>query len=557
MAGHRVLICSNVYPPHFVGGAELVAHQYARGLLRLGHRVLVFAGDTQGRRRRHTVWREAHEGVPVVRVSLGEQDFNPAFATFSHPDLDREFLAVVDEFRPTAVHAHNLNGLSAGVLLAARSRGLPTVLTLHDHWGFCLRNTLIKRPGEICRDYRRCADCLPFISDGADRRLPVRLRNDFVATALGAADLLVSPSRYLAERYVEAGFAPERIVTIPYGIDVARFAHLRARPTPDRPRFTFVGFFGEHKGLSVVAEALNHLEPLKGRFHVALVGEGELLEPLRRHVREGGWERWVSLPGKIDNARIDGVYAETDVLLLPSIWPENHPVTITEAMVSGIPVIASRIGGIPEMVEEGVTGFLAEPGDPRHLAAQMARFIENPDLARALGATAAERMADNTVERRLAEYLARYGAASSASGPDTRSRPLVVCLGTRFSPECASAMEAIARTEIEPRFVMREWIDDGVLDQAALAWAVDATVDVRDVAAMAGAGLPLLVPAAAPELRRLCVTANCGLYYADADEAAACLAFLLTNGSARETLARNAALEATATGRGRAAPGFR
>lgn len=557
MTAHRVLICSNVYPPHFVGGAELVAHEYAKCLVRLGHRALVFAGDTRGRRRRHVTWRESYDGVPIVRVSLDSTDFDTAFASFSHPDLDREFVSLVEAFRPTVVHGHNLNGLSVGVLPAARSRGIPTILTLHDHWGFCFRNTLIKRPGEICHDYRRCAECLPFISCGADRRLPIRLRNDFVATALGAADLLVSPSRYLADRYGEAGFAPTRIATIPYGIDVARFAHLRERPAPTRPRFTFVGYFGEHKGLSVVADALAHLDHLKGRFRLALVGDGELREPLRQQVQTGGWEPWVSLPGKVDNARIDGVYAETDVLLLPSSWPENHPVTITEAMASGVPVIASRIGGIPEMVEEGVTGFLVEPGDPRHLAARMATFIENPALSRALGATAAARMADNTVERRVTQYLASYDAVGGTPGPDARPRPLVVCLGTRFSPECASAMEAVARTEIAPRFVMREWIDDGVLGQAALVWIVDATVDVRDAAAVAGAGLPLLVPAANAAMRGFCAGASCGLYYADAEEAAACLAFLLTSGSTREALARNAARQTMGPGLGRGVPGRR
>ena len=102
--------------------------------------------------------------------------------------------------RPTAVHCHNLVGLSGGVLHTARARGVPTVVTLHDHWGFCHRNTLIVRPGEICADYRRCAECLPFVSDGADRRIPIRARNDFLAVELGLADLLVSPSRYLADR---------------------------------------------------------------------------------------------------------------------------------------------------------------------------------------------------------------------------------------------------------------------------------------------------------------------------------------------------------------------
>jgi glycosyltransferase involved in cell wall biosynthesis len=86
-----------------------------------------------------------------------------------------------------------------------------------------------------------------------------------------------------------------------------------------------VGHFGEHKGLRIVMQALAHLGELKGRFELSLVGEGELLDEVRRHVSEHGWDRWVRLPGKVDNAKIETVYRNADVLLLPSIWPESAP----------------------------------------------------------------------------------------------------------------------------------------------------------------------------------------------------------------------------------------
>ena len=510
-------------------------------LSRLGHRVLVFAGDTRSHRRRHTTWRDSYEGIPVVRASLGGEDFSPEFVNFSHPDLDREFIALVDEFRPTVVHCHNLVGMSAGVLHSARARRLPTVMTLHDHWGFCHRSTLIKRPGEICADYRRCAECLPLVSDGGDRRIPIRARNDFLAVELGGADLLVSPSRYLADRYLLAGFPPERLWTIPNGVDVGRFARLRERPAPSLVRFAFVGHFGEHKGLRVITEALAHLGDMKGRFELSLVGEGELLAEVRQHVSDHGWDRWVRLPGKVDNANIETVYGSTDALLLPSIWPENQPVSITEAMAAGIPVIASRIGGIPELIENERTGFLVAPGDALQLASKMRAFIENPDMLQAYGLRAAERMAENTVERRVAEYVARYDAIGSASPSDSTGGPLIVCVGKRFSPACGAAMAALSRTAEEPRFVMHEWIDDALLARAGLVWVVDDEVEVRDVVAMAGRGIPLLVPTACPDLHRLCVDGNCGLYYGDEHDAAACLEFLMGNRRTLERLGRNAA----------------
>jgi glycosyltransferase involved in cell wall biosynthesis len=540
---HRVLICSNVYPPNFVGGAELVAHQYAKCLAQFGYRVLVFAGETRSARPRHAIWRDSHEGIPIVRTSLIGEDFRPEFVSFSHPDLDADFVALLDEFRPTVVHCHNLVGLSGGVIHSARARAVPIVVTLHDHWGFCHRNTLMKRPGEICQDYRRCHECLPLVSDGDDRRIPIRARNDFLAVELGAAGLLVSPSRYLADRYLAAGFPLERMSIIPYGIDVARFARLRERRAPPRVRFAFVGHFGIHKGLRIMTEALTHLRDMRGRFELSLVGEGELFSEVQQHVSTHGWDPWVRLPGKIDHARIERVYRDTDVFLLPSIWPENQPVSITEAMAGGIPVIGSRIGGIPELVEDERTGFLVEPGDPRHLAARMRSFIENPNMVRQYGTQAAERMTENTVERRVAEYVTKYDALGSAAAVDPYSTggPLVVCVGKHFNDASAGAMASLAPMAVEPRFVMRQWIDNVLLARAALVWVVDEDVDVLHVVAMAAHGIPLLVPAACTELRRLCVDFNCGLYYGNEREAIACLEFLMANRRTREGLGRNGA----------------
>ena len=84
----------------------------------------------------------------------------------------------------------------------------------------------------------------------------------------------------------------------------------------------------------------------------------------------------VRFTGKIGNEQIDGILQNTDVLILPSVWPENQPVTILEAMASGMPVIGSRIGGIPELIDDGVTGYLFNPSDATDLAAKMTLLME-------------------------------------------------------------------------------------------------------------------------------------------------------------------------------------
>ncbi len=154
---NRVLVCSNYYPPTFIGGAELIAHQQALTLRELGWEVVVFAGDPPGKAARYTRRRETFEGLRVHRVGLAQADFDPEFANFSQPAVEREFEAVLDAERPDVVHFHNLIGLSIGLIRVARRRGLKTALTVHDHWGICHNNTLMKRDMEICTDHTRCA----------------------------------------------------------------------------------------------------------------------------------------------------------------------------------------------------------------------------------------------------------------------------------------------------------------------------------------------------------------------------------------------------------------
>jgi glycosyltransferase involved in cell wall biosynthesis len=217
-------------------------------------------------------------------------------------------------------------------------------------------------------------------------------------------------------------------------------------------------------------------------------------------------------------------------------------------MAAGIPVIGSRMGGIPELVEDGVTGLLCDPGDSTALARAMAACIENRGLVSALGARAAEEMRANTVERRVQEYLKVYEGEPDL-GRVSRGRPRVIaCIGERFPEEGARVIARLARDRWpdRPRFVMVEWADETLLAGAALLWAVDGSADPGLVAAAARRGLPILVPAGSEELQRLCLEGNCGLYYEDEDEAVACIELMLQNEAARCALGRNAAAYARA-----------
>jgi glycosyltransferase involved in cell wall biosynthesis len=401
-----ILTCSNAYPPNFIGGAELIAHQQARRMYERGHRVIVFAGDPQASAERHSIREDRYQDLPVFRVNLHHADYSSEFVNFHHNRIEEHFVGLLNRFSPDVVHMHNIIGLSAGMIHLARRRGIRTVVTLHDHWGFCFKNTLIRREGLICDDFSACHECMPQISDGADRGIPVRMRKDYLALQFSEVDFFISPSMYLAEAYVRAGVPASRIRVIRYGIDTEKLGEVTKEPGKGRVRFTFIGYFGRHKGVQVLLEAARHLD--NKAFSIDLIGGGELENELRAQVDRSGLSSIVTFRGKVENERIGEVFHTTDVMVLPAVWPENQPVTITEAMATRTPVIASRIGGIPELVDHGRTGFLFDPGNAQDLANRMREFIDRPALIRDFGENAWPVIRENSLARQVDKILANY-----------------------------------------------------------------------------------------------------------------------------------------------------
>jgi glycosyltransferase involved in cell wall biosynthesis len=550
MTAPRVLFCSNYYPPAFVGGAELIAHAQARTLAERGWHVAVFAGDPSGRTARHALRRDTHEGLCVHRIGLTAADLRPDHLNVVNPTLDGAFAAVLEAERPDVVHFHNLAGLSVGFIGLARRRGIRTVLTVHDHWGFCFKNTRLKSETDVCRDHTRCAECQPFFVDEARGLLPVRLRGDFVRMQLEQLDAIVSPSEYLAVAYAAAGFPRERFHIIWNGVDVARFARIEKTPS-DRPRFAFVGHLGRHKGLRTLLDALALL-PTGVAFLLHVVGEGEEQARLADGVHRLGLGDSVRFHGLVGRERIDEVYRETDVLILPSIWPENHPVTITEAMASRTAVLASRIGGIPELVADGESGDLFTPGDARDLAAKMLAFIREPERARRLGDAGFRRIADDTLANQVARLEAAYGAAAVARPSPGQAVRVFACAGGRIDVACGWAMNALAR-QGDPRwrFVLADWLDDDTLRRALALWVVDPGAGLECVVRGLRLGVPLLVPERATELSGLATEGRCGLTYRDVFEAIRCLEALAEDTAVRRALgAQGRLLAARAARRG-------
>lgn len=533
----KIIICCNAYPPHFIGGAELIAHQQVKTLRDFGHDLIVFAGDIQGQYKRHSIRHEIYDGLTVYRVCLTSEDYSSDHINFFHKEVEEHFKKVLDEFLPDIVHFHNIIGLSVGLIHIAKQKGIKTVMTLHDHWGFCLKNTIIKHNYEICRDFNQCARCMPSFSDENGNVLPIRMRQSFISLQFEDIDVFISPSRYLAEAYVSAGIPARKIRVIWNGVNIPKFADVLKTKNSGQVRFTFIGYFGLHKGIHILIEALQFLN--KNKYILNLVGDGELLVEYKNKVQNMGLNDSVRFWGKIKD--ITDVYEQTDVLILPSICPENQPAAITEAMAAKIPVIASNSGGIPELIDDEKTGLLFETGDAQDLARKMSNLIHNPEKIELFGECAYQKIKANTSDNQVKKILELYDYTDKSNVEQIGKHNLIICYGNHINCEDSDIINIFSKNlgNENCRFVMFDWLQDDQVSSGVMLWVVDKSIDKKSLLPRLKCKLPLLVPEENGELKQLCKTYNCGLYYQTPYEAEEVLLCLLRDGRIRSIIAAN------------------
>ncbi len=315
-------------------------------------------------------------------------------------------LALVDAFRPDVAHLHNVHHQLSGALFEAlRERAVPVVQTLHDFQWACPVYTFL-------RDGSPCTEC------GHGRVFPaVRHRcqsGSLARSVIAALELKVgqwrgwmdcvarflAPSRFLADTLVAHGLPADRMETLPNCLRADMFP---SEPGERGASFLYAGRLSAEKGIEVLLEALESAPGLTLR----VAGTGPLEEELHRRAQPLG-DR-VRFLGHLDEVSLRGELARARALVVPSTWYENQPYVVLEAFASWTPVIGSAIGGIPELVRDGETGFLVEPGSAPALADAMLRL--QPREAQTLGRAARREVTerfdpDSHLDRLLAVYEA-------------------------------------------------------------------------------------------------------------------------------------------------------
>lgn len=463
--GRRILFAVHGFPPRATAGVEVYCFRLARALLARGHEVRVLTAVHDLGATPYAVRRRVHQGVEISEV-VSVHARGTLEATYEDPALGQAAREVLEEFRPEVVHVQHLLNLGTGVLHEARRLGAPVLLTLHDYWLSCPRDGLRMRENlDLCRemDHARCAICLrssPYLVPPLQRRLAGRARAaglgglvhrlhdraprfaetllhllrhtpgasadlatgmDRRAVRLRAAledvDRVLAPTAFVRDRALEFGVDPRRLMLRRIGVVSGP---CRERAAGPRPRLGFVGTVAPHKGVHVLIDAFRGLSGEASLdVHGSLSVYPSYADRLRR---AASGDARIRFHGAFPEGGQGPVLATLDALVVPSLWWENSPLTVLEGLAAGLAVVASRTGGVPELLEDGARGILVAPGDAGALQAVLADVVAGRRLGDALPPAPLASVDDEA--RDLAElYESLLAAREAGRSEPVRSSP--------------------------------------------------------------------------------------------------------------------------------------
>lgn len=394
----RILVAHNHYQQH--GGEDAVFANETALLDEAGHEV-----------HRYEVHNDA-----IASAS----DKVRAFLTTPYSRAARKrFEAKLDAIDPDVVHVHNYFPLmTPAVFYACTARGIPVVHTLHNFRMMCA-NGLLLRDGKVCE---KCVSGSPFWA--AAHRC---YRDSFagsvaVARMIGAqrrwgtwhrhVTRFIALTQFERAKFIEAGVPPEKIRIKPNFVPdpSARKPSSASR----RSGALYVGRLSHEKGLHTLIDAWRELSiPLR------IAGDGPLLTELQERAPDN-----VTFLGRLPSAQVHAEMGHASLLVMPSNWYEGFPVTLVEALACGLPIAASRIGSLQELVSDGENGFTFEPGNVGDIVRTVRRAFDDRKALVKLSRGARAMYEDNyTADRNLEQLVAIYAEACASQSALSTGRP--------------------------------------------------------------------------------------------------------------------------------------
>ncbi|MFY7698271.1 MAG: glycosyltransferase [Legionella sp.] len=401
----RILKIIHGYPPLYNAGSEVYSQMLCHGLANK-HQVDVLTREENPFAQDFALTRSQDPLDPRVtlyRINIPGEKYR---YRYQHPEVDTIVAELLTTTKPDIVHIGHLNHLSTSLVHEIAKQNIPIVYTLHDYWLMCPRGQFIQRNAApenqlwaLCdgQDDRKCAKhCYAGYFSGshhdADRDQTywtdwVARRMAHIRTILKQVTYFIAPSRYLHQRYIrEFDIPAQKMIYLDYGFDRVR---LQNRQRTANAPFTF-GYIGTHIPAKGIQHLISAFGLLKGVSQLFIWGRPNAqntqgLKAIVATLPEEVQSRIQWFPEYHNEHIVNDVFNQVDCIVVPSIWVENSPLVIHEALQVRLPVITADTGGMAEYVLHEKNGLLFEHRNINSLVEQMQRMIDNPQLARQLG----------------------------------------------------------------------------------------------------------------------------------------------------------------------------
>ncbi|WP_043713652.1 glycosyltransferase [Methylobacterium sp. 285MFTsu5.1] len=364
---HRVLIVNIYFPPHSIGGATRVVRdnvEYISSHYSSLFDLAVVASDV-GSNNPGEISVDSYGDIPVYRIGIESKHYMDWYGF--DEQMAAPFQQAIDRFNPDLIHFHCVQGLTATPVEVAVQRNIPYIVTTHDAWWISDFQFLIDEDGQL---HLPSSDHLASSSDVPLGRLASLARRRRLERLLAKATKVLSVSQSFADIYRAAGVS--QAVAVPNGISRLQFLR-RNESRNGRVRLGHIGNRSAHKGATLLEAILRSNE--FRNLSLTMVDN-------RYDAGYSRTETWGTTPveiiGPVPQAKVPELYAQLDVLLAPSLWPESFGLAAREAKAAGLWVVASSLGAIGEEIEENVDGHVVEVNDINQLQGVLHRIDEYP-----------------------------------------------------------------------------------------------------------------------------------------------------------------------------------
>ena len=387
----RILLVNKFY---YLRGGDCTAVFSTEQLLKSnGHEVAIFTmANPQNVRSEWEVYFPAEVVFSFSDISR----IMPAVRRIFHcPEVALKFNRLIEAFRPDVVHLHNIHSyLSPMVAAIAHRKGIRVVWTLHDYKLICPTYSCLRK-GAVCEAcFKNKLNVVRYKC----------MKHSLQASLLGfleacywnkkklsrITDRFISPSVFLKTKMTEAGFDPRQIEVLPNFMP-----EKLACSTEKEDYYCYAGRLSEEKGVDTLLDMADRFP-----YRLKVIGGGPLLESFREKYNHPQ----IEFLGQLPHDQLYSIVRKARLVVLPSVWYENNPFSIIEALCMGTPVCGANIGGIPELIEAGKNGYLFRPGDKSDLWNSMNlcfQTLADPGTYQKISADAQNKFGVETFYRKL------------------------------------------------------------------------------------------------------------------------------------------------------------